>query len=58
MGMKGEDILILIVLCGALVLGFVLGASLRERVFQKQAITHGAAQYNPTNGTFEWKESK
>ena len=25
------------------------------RSFQRQAIEHGFAQYNPTNGNWEWK---
>lgn len=24
--------------------------------WQKQCVEHGAAQYNPTTGNFEWKE--
>lgn len=35
--------------------GFIATAN---NVWQKQAIDHGAAQYSPTTGKFEWKDGE
>lgn len=51
----------------ALILGGIVGlivtvlvcAALHDKSvdrWQQEAIDHGAAQYNPTTGNFEWKE--
>lgn len=39
-------------------IGLVSGAYIKKCEWRRDAIKHNAAQYNPTNGTFEWKESK
>ena len=40
-------------LIGMLAIGFVATAN---HVWQKEAIEHGAAQYSPVTGKFEWKD--
>lgn len=39
----------------ALMLGTVLGAVISSSNYKHRAIEVGAAQYNSTNGYFEWK---
>jgi len=36
-------------------IGFMFGRDTKEGEYQKVAISKGYAQYNPTNGIFEWK---
>ena len=38
--------------------GFVIGESNAELVYKKQAIERGFAEYNTTNGVWQWKEAK
>lgn len=41
-----------------LILGITVGCDYTEKRIHKQAISHGHAIYNPTNGVFMWKERK
>ncbi|NCX55788.1 MAG: hypothetical protein EBW87_01105 [Burkholderiaceae bacterium] len=40
-------------LIGILAIGFF---ATPNHIWQKQAIDHGAAQYSPVTGKFEWKD--
>lgn len=61
-----KDLIELIVAIIACLLCFIFGinaghgdgAAAAEKRFQKEAIARGYASYNPTNGVWQWKESK
>lgn len=38
------------------IFGLILGAIIRDTEIKRRAINHGAAIYNPTNGSFQWKQ--
>jgi hypothetical protein len=58
--MNNEELKLLrvILVLGCLILGFLIGLGVGKTKYQNIAIERGYAQYNGTNGAFEWKAVK
>ena len=57
--MKKDDVLtlvvVLVLLSGAVCIGTLLGEDSKTKEFQKELVTRGFAEYNSTNGVWQWK---
>ena len=51
-----DDFGFLVFLAIATIIAFLSGMSIGVNDIRKQAVKHGAAQYNPTTAQFEWRD--
>jgi hypothetical protein len=54
----GKEILTVVFIFAVFSIGTILGCVVGRYAIQRDAVKHGAAQYNQTTAQFEWKENQ